>query len=210
MKRTKRLSGQIARRAAAPALLALAISACTPGANETEAPQSATGAQVEAQGATAAPPAAERSPYSPYAVHLADHERFHLVTFKDVGMNLFSPDRALLYEALAQSVALQMSVLPGPQWRAELIHDASYADPANHLSCESEHIYVDVWTGEDPDRWGYSLWSGCGEDDQFAWEELSDPLDARAPAHESVESLARRIVEELSEANESGCFTRNC
>lgn len=207
MKNIKRFSGRLARRAAVLPLFVLAATACTSGASDTEAPQAEHAAHVEA---TEAPPAAERSPYSPYAVHLADHDRFHLVTFKDVGMNLFSPDRAMLYEALAQSVALQMSVLPGPEWRAELIHDASYADPANHLSCESEHIYVDVWTGEDPDRWGYSLWSGCGEDDQFAWEELNDPLDARAPAHESVEGLARRIVEQLSEADESGCFTRNC
>ncbi len=140
--------------------------------------------------------------YSPFVVQLqSDTTPFSVISFKDVGMSLPEEERSVVYESLAEGISLELTSM-----HSSVEHDPSAADPAHHLSCEGQHVYVDVW--QRSGGWGYSLWSGCGEDDQFGRHEVAaasgeDPIA-------SVDPLAVHIAASLRDAVATGCFTRAC
>jgi len=136
--------------------------------------------------------------YSPFVVRL-DDTPFSVISFKDVGMSLASDEQQHVYETIAEGLALELG--------SQMHHDPHSADPANHVACEGEHVYVDMW--QSGSGWGYSLWSGCGEDDQFAHREISvpnEPDDRLA----SIDSLTTDIARELRRAVAENCFNRHC
>ena len=74
-------------------------------------------------------------------------------------------------------------------------------------SCR-ERVYV--WRSESPKRWGYSLWSGCGESDNFAWQEVEVDEAKVGTLTEEVSPLAESIADRLAEAESSNCFVKQC
>jgi hypothetical protein len=175
-------------RAAPLAVLAcLALVACAPGAPS---------APVVPQAAGDAP--SDGPLYSPFVVEV-EASPFDVISFKDVGMSLPAPDRSLAYESLAEGLALELR-----ERQSRVRYEEDIRDPANHVACAGRHIYVDLWSNAE--RLGYSLWSGCGEDDRFDWRELE-----RQPTIEAdVDELSRAIATSLDTAIETGCFTRRC
>jgi hypothetical protein len=151
--------------------------------------------------APAAEVAAEPS-YSPFVVDVdsASHDAvpFHLISFKDVGMSL--PDdatRQVAYESLAEALSLELADLsgdPGAPTSSSVRHDHGLTHPSAHLACEGGHIYVDVWRSGEGGPYGYSLWSGCGEDDRFAYNErVVASSDDAAASMDSAGSRDRRV-----------------
>lgn len=150
--------------------------------------------------AEAAVHAAPGPHYSPFVVQMSHPELpFHQISFKDVGMSVAPKERAFMYETIAQSLAVALAEHPQQPMSSEVLFSSEAADPNSHLACGSAHIYVDLWQPS-AERYGYSLWSGCGEDDQFRWQEVDG----------SVEPLAHDIAEALRRAVQSNCFTRHC
>ena len=153
----------------------------------------------------------ETSPYSPFGVQLSDSAHFDLISFKDVGLKPpESSSRKLLFEAVAQSIAYQLKVDEAFEVQPRVIYDEALADPNNHTYCEKDRLYVDIWHGTSPERWGYSLWSGCSEAQQFAWRELEDERAISTELDEAVEPLARGIVDSLSKAAREDCYRQAC
>ncbi|MFK7984561.1 MAG: hypothetical protein AB8I08_00895 [Sandaracinaceae bacterium] len=152
--------------------------------------------------------------YSPWVVTLESRDPAHggpfdEISFKDVGLSSFAPEeRPETFEAIAQSLASQLGGDTALPLQSEATYSEAMSRPENHLSCAPRHVYVDLWEAEDPARWGYSLWSGCGEDDRFAWEELSRTSDPHGG--EAIARLTRHIAGSLREAMQSGCFSRRC
>ena len=157
--------------------------------------------------------------YSPFVLDLQVSEAaqvpFHLISFKDVGMSL--PDdaaRQMAYESLAEALSLELGHLSmeTPSGVASGLvssvrHDLQITDPDMHLACEGGHLYVDVWQSSDEGPYGYSLWSGCGEDDRFAY---NDRVAAVEQAPDSMDPLAHEIAQSLEQALRSRCFQRSC
>ncbi len=153
----------------------------------------------------------EPSPYSPYVVDLDGVPEFGRISFKDVGLRVegYSPAHRE-FEELAMSLADQlMSVEPAPLAASVLALEA-YADPSAHQACGEAHIYVDLWRSEGPDRFGYSLWSGCDEDAQFAWEEVPMSWDPDGDLSDQMLPVVSAITRSLESARATGCFTRAC
>lgn len=145
--------------------------------------------------------------YSPFVVQVsATSMVFDRISFKDVGLRA-SADPQLL-ETIAESVSYDLQSAPelGVQ-ESRVEYLAEYTDPDNHRACEAEHLYVDVWGGAP--KWGYSLWSGCGEADNFAWEQVSAP-NADAPLAEQVAPLTEAITAKLVNAHQQKCFVKHC
>jgi len=144
--------------------------------------------------------------YSPFVVDMHDEELpFERISFKDVGMSLPADEREMVYETIAEGLATQLRTTHASGVR----HALEVTDPANHLACGGRHIYVDLWQAGE--GWGYSLWSGCGEDDRFAHRELATlPRDELSPHLASLLPLTEDIATQLESAIESGCFTRHC
>lgn len=156
------------------------------------------------------PTLADINPYSPYGVRVFENSHFDVVTFKDVGVSHFSNDRSPLLESIAVSLATNMSIDPTMPYRAHLVHNEKFADPDSHVYCDMNHIYVDLWTATAPDRFGYSLWSGCNETDQFAWEELPMKISGTTEYFTAVEVLTGRIADKIRDADHRDCFTQTC
>lgn len=156
----------------------------------------------------AAAPAEPETPapmYSPFVVVVDDPSvPFHEISFKDVGMSLPEGDTTFVYETIAESLRHE---LMSRELDASVEYNADATSPEHHLACEGEHIYVDLWHGASSPRWGYSLWSGCGEDDEFAWQELTHDAEDHTGA---AEPLARGIARSLDTAIESGCYRKRC
>jgi hypothetical protein len=151
------------------------------------------------------------SHYSPFGVKLANGEHFHIISFKDVGLRRQDPKpNDPLLETIAQSLAYELQVAEGMQLSPRVVHDEALADPKEHVKCEANHLYVDVWRGEAPDRWGYSLWSGCSMEGQFAWREVPSTTDPDEDMTKAVEPLTEGIVESLADARQKGCFQKTC
>ncbi len=148
--------------------------------------------------------------YSPFVVQVPDSGmQFRTITFKDVGTHRATPapDDELL-QAVAEAVAHNLQMTPELEVRESLVsYQEELSDPANHLACETEHLYVDVWDGSD--KWGYSLWSGCSEDDNFDWKQVEIPADS-VDLPSRVEPLGRAIARSLVAAHRNGCFTKSC
>ncbi len=150
--------------------------------------------------------------YSPFVIALAGEGVFKSVTFTDVGISQPTPgpvDETLL-ETIAESLAQHMSRSDVLSYSTRVYHDAAVAIPDNHLFCEESHLYVALWKGYSPDRWGYSLWSGCNEEHQFAWKEVEIPDSAAHDMIESTKPLSVSIVESLEKATTDNCFLSEC
>ena len=148
--------------------------------------------------------------YSPFVLRVSNGDPFRVVSFKDVGMKLDDDDAMLMYETIAESLSLELSAAKSLGMLAQVAYDESNLDPTNHLACGSDQLYVDLWRSEGPARWGYSLWSGCGEDDNFAWKEVTvEALDTGDPVKD-VKSLTSNIVSTLASATSKGCYQKTC
>lgn len=134
-----------------------------------------------------APAAGEPSPYMSQTVQVGASHWFQHVTFKDVGLATGVADR----DGWMRTVTRVLAATLDRRLHAHAGVEPRVADPAWHRSCLGRHVYVDLWRGSSPDRVGFSLWRGCGESDQFAWQEVplsggwqaSAPDVARAIAH---------------------------
>jgi hypothetical protein len=148
--------------------------------------------------------------YSPFVLKVSDGDPFRVVSFKDVGMKLSDDDAMMMYETIAESLALELGASQNLKMRSQVAYDESILDPKNHLACGSDQLYVDLWRSEGPARWGYSLWSGCGEDDNFAWKEVKvEALDTGDPIQD-VKSLTSNIASTLAAATSKGCYQKTC
>lgn len=180
-----------------------------------EGPKPAAAAAAEVAPVATAPPASTVKKgktfyYSPFVVQVPESKMaFTTITFKDVGLQRDShePSDPLL-ETIAHSIAYQLQATPGLDVEHSIVeYDERLIDPANHLACETHHLYVDVWNSDD--TWGYSLWSGCSEADNFAWKEVAMPQGV-TDLPERVRPLADNIADTLAEAHLDGCFTKSC
>jgi len=143
--------------------------------------------------------------YSPWVVELAsDDLSIDGVSFKDVGLASVGPARHPgVYQEIASGLASALGEGAAPL-QSSVRYSEAMSDPANHLSCMPRHVYVDLWESGDRQRIGYSLWSGCGEADRFAWREVERPTEG------AIAALTRSIAGSLREAVRTGCFTRAC
>lgn len=147
--------------------------------------------------------------YSPFYVELKGAGEFDIITFKDVGLKRSTTDpNDPLLEVIAESLSYSISESDLGYGPAYVSYAEELADPASHKACGQNHLYVDVWKSRDS-RYGYSLWSGCGESDNFAWKELEIPAKGSNLADE-VEPLTRSITESIAEAKASQCFQKHC
>jgi hypothetical protein len=167
--------------------------------------------QQQDEAASAQDAEKDENPYSPFGVQLGNGETFELISFKDVGLKTDpSTSRKMLFEAVAQSIAYQLKVDDQFDLQPRVIYDEALADPNNHTFCEKNRLYVDIWHGTSPERWGYSLWSGCSESQQFAWKEIEDERAISKELNAAVEPLANGIVESLAKAAEEDCYRQAC
>jgi hypothetical protein len=149
--------------------------------------------------------------YSPFAVELGGPGAFRVITFEDVGMHLPEPsEAALLYETVSEAVAGEIASSAQLGYEVRPVYEPLLTDPREHVYCDQRHLYVALWRGFEPHRWGFSLWSGCGADDQFAWQEVEAPWDETLPLPALVEPLARALVEALARAEQAECFQLRC
>ena len=177
------------------------------------AERAGSGEALAAAEVTAAP---SEPSYSPFVVDVDSPSPaalpFHLISFKDVGMSL--PDdaaRQMAYESLAEALSLELAELSqelGASMSGSVRHDHGLTEPTAHLACEGRHIYVDVWRSGDAGPYGYSLWSGCGEDDRFAYNERVVASAEGTPS--AMDPLAQEIAESLEDALRRRCFQRTC
>ncbi len=146
--------------------------------------------------------------YSPFVVSLAGTHHFKQVSFKDVGLKRLEPlPNDPLLEVIAESLAAHLSESQ-LNVQAQVSYDATILDPLNHVACGGDHLYVDVWrAGED--RLGYSLWSGCGDNDNFAWKEVPAQFEPNDLAS-LVDPLTASITESLAKATQKSCFQKSC
>jgi hypothetical protein len=146
--------------------------------------------------------------YSPFVLKVnAKDSVFKTVSFKDVGVNgVPDEERAVLYETIAESLAYGLSEDRQLSMTSSVVYDKEILDPNNHLACGSDHLYVDVWRSKQ--RWGYSLWSGCGEEDNFAWKEIEYTPDADVTSE--IDPLTRDILSTLRTADSKGCYQKAC
>jgi hypothetical protein len=208
-------SRPLAVRSAPRALLALCLlSALGCGTASTGAPPSAETDRAH-QPDVPSPDVPAAPSYSPFVVDLHAGSPaalpFHLISFKDVGMSL--PDdaaRQRAYESLAEALSLELAVLStelGANMTPSVRHDHRITDPSAHLACEGGHLYVDVWRSGTEGNYGYSLWSGCGEDDRFAYNEQ---VVASRDEASAMDPLAEEIADSLEGALRARCFQRAC
>ncbi|MEM1349782.1 MAG: hypothetical protein AAGI01_14565, partial [Myxococcota bacterium] len=142
--------------------------------------------------------------YSPFILRL-EGSHFDLVSFKDVGMKFGDEDAEVVYETIAESLAMSLAEDEALGIEAEVAYDERVLDPKNHVSCGLTQLYVDVWRDAASAKWGFSLWSGCSEDDKFAWKELE--YDAkRVDPIEQITPLTKSIAHTLRKASETECF----
>lgn len=147
--------------------------------------------------------------YSPFYVELGGGGEFDVITFKDVGLVRGADKRSdPLLEVIAESLSYSIATSELGYAPANVSYKEELADPANHLACGQNHLYVDVWKNG-AGKYGYSLWSGCGEADNFAWNELDEPARGETLADE-VEPLTEAITNSIAQAKEERCFRKHC
>ncbi|MBA2662624.1 MAG: hypothetical protein H0U74_10045 [Bradymonadaceae bacterium] len=151
--------------------------------------------------------------YSPFLITSDSDTVFKTISFTDVGISqpMPGPVDTTLLETIAESLAKHLAASEQLHFTPQVHYDPALVDPQNHLFCEEHHLYVAVWRGFAPDRWGYSLWSGCNEEHQFAWKEVVMPPKAEGDdLISSVTPLTESIVESLSEATRKSCYLAKC
>ena len=186
-------------------LLAVVALGCEPTQSDTQA------------GAASAPQAQKKADtgpdyqYSPFGVRLHNGEHFHLISFKDVGLDRKNhSETAPILEAIAQSVAYEIQKRRELPVTPEVVYDPRLSEPGEHRACGDHHLYVDVWQSRDPHRYGYSLWSGCSESGKFAWDEVPIQGTVDRSLADQVTPMGKGIVESLAEAHKNDCFSKNC
>lgn len=192
------------------------VTACTPKspiAPNAEAPQPTAKVAAAVKVAPAPKPQAEQKKpdyrYSPFVLRMPGHETFEVISFKDVGVRGVARDNKL-YKVVAEGLARELASSK-LRWRAQVAYDKSVTDPNNHFACGFKSLYIDFWRSDGPDRWGYSLWSGCDSSDNFAWKEIKLSPDAsKAELSALVKPLAHDIAETLHSAHAKSCFTKVC
>ena len=187
-------SPRLSMRSFLSCLALLAYACADPAAVEVARP---------AQGTDVPAPAS----YSPFALEMSGDAPFRRISFKDVGMSLPEAERGFVYESLAESLSSSLGRRLDAELASHVVHDPALTNPASHLACEGGHIYVDVWSAGE--GYGYSLWSGCGEDDRFAHREVA-PRDTGDDRVAALLPLAEDMAAQLRSAVASGCFTRHC
>ncbi len=155
-----------------------------------------------------APEEAEGPVYSPFVVTVDGAAPYRSITFKQVGSLVSDVDRAVLFEALAESLVLELQG-ETHEFVSHMSYDPSVAQPGAHLACGAAQIYVDFWerSGAEP-GFGFSLWSGCSEDDRFALEDVEAGSEGEITAW--IEPLSRGIAAALRRAGSTGCYQRSC
>lgn len=153
------------------------------------------------------PPRAEEPRYSRWVVDVRGAELpFDEITFKDAGLSLIElARRDAVDEAIARALA---DALGSDALSASVRRSEAAGRPESHLFCAPRHVYVDLWHGRSPERWGYSLWSGCADEQRFAWRELE--REAGSSERAMIERLAGGVAGDLREALRTRCFTRSC
>ena len=148
--------------------------------------------------------------YSPFVLTTREARYVDTITFKEVGGQRLPRNQRLIYdEALAHALVSALNSSLEGRLSVAMHYMPELSEPDAHCACEGRHVYVDLWRAEAPRRWGYSLWSGCEEKSQFAWEELSRPSLAEDVMGE-VEPLAQRIAARIAEAERTGCVRYDC
>ena len=150
--------------------------------------------------------------YSPFMLTASDASIFKTITFTDVGLKQPEPGPVdpVLLETIAESLAQTIAEHEVLDFTPEVAYDERLLDPQSHLFCEEHHLYIALWRGYDPDRWGYSLWSGCNEEHQFAWKEVVETPSADTDLVSAVEPLTESIADTLAEATRKRCFLAKC
>lgn len=151
--------------------------------------------------------------HSPYFIDGDGDLYFDTISFTDVGIKIDESEPAdqLVLEAITEALAWELAQRGSLDYDTRVEYDESLKDPANHMHCDREHLYVALWRGYEPDRWGYSLWSGCHEQQKFEWEELEDRDDREEVDTVTwVEPVAEDIADSVVEAHEEECFSRSC
>lgn len=151
--------------------------------------------------------------YSPYYLTGEGDLVFRTITYTDVGIRQpgEGPVDPEVLEAFSEALAGRLMAMEGIEYDVEVKHDPSQADPSEHLFCEGEHLYIALWHGYEPERWGFSLWSGCEAHHEFAWEEIEDPLERGVEdLSERLAPLVDRIAAKVEEAHHTGCYLTSC
>lgn len=142
--------------------------------------------------------------YSPFVLRISGHTTFSTISFKNVttGKSASQVDFELMAESLA--MALRQS---HPHILVEVVYAPEFLNPTNHLFCAERHLYVDFWGLQTGQVWGYSLWSGCGEDDRFAWRQFDGHFRTIAL---QIERITLDMGRSLKRADERACYQRAC
>ncbi len=150
--------------------------------------------------------------YSPFLIRGQGNLKFDTISFTDVGIENpeAKPADMLVLETIAESLLYEIQAHPELEFSARVEYDEELLDPMNHRTCDADHLYVALWRGYEPDRWGYSLWSGCHERQKFEWAEIEDPDPEVEDLIEWVEPLTKSIVESIDDAHVEDCFTAVC
>ena len=150
--------------------------------------------------------------YSPFVLDGHGELDFDTVSFTDVGINVEEggPADRFVLEAIAESLAYELTDREQFEYEATVTYNEEMQDPDSHLYCDRDHLYVALWRGYKPDRWGYSLWSGCHEAQKFEWDEIPDELGDDADTVTWVEPLTESIVDSVVEAHEEECYVAKC
>ncbi len=147
--------------------------------------------------ALAAQAAPTPSPYLAETVDVGVSHWFQRVTFKDVGLAAGAGERETWIRAVTHALARALDT----RLMARAHAVAEVAAPEWHHACQGRHVYVDVWRGTEPARVGFSLWRGCGAEDEFAWQEV--PVDGAWVS--SAQDVAGAIAHVLEVCGEAPC-----
>ena len=142
--------------------------------------------------------------HSPFVLRINGHPTFSTISFKNVTSKTSASQTD--FELMAESLALTLR-RSHPHLLVEVVYAPEFLNPTNHLFCAERHLYVDFWGLKKGHVWGYSLWSGCGEDDRFAWRQFDDHVVDIAL---QIERIAYDMGQSIKRADQRGCYRRMC
>lgn len=180
--------------------------------NQTESPEAAQSDSPAAEKPSAVDDSESTPPYySAFGVKVRHNEHFDLISFKDVGLDRSDPKpNGPFLEALAQALAYRFDTHDSLAADARLVYNESLADPEEHTYCEKDRLYVDLWHSSAPSRFGFSLWSGCSNNQRFEKTEMPGPSIDKAPPENVVEPIAKEIVDSVQSAERRDCYKKAC
>lgn len=139
--------------------------------------------------------------WSPFEVALHGHPAFSVVSFKVYGQAAAPEAQEMVADALALALRVR------DRLSTEVVYAAELMSPAAHRYCEPAHLYIDLWPEDGDGRWGFSLWSGCSEEDLFARAKLASPA---ADLAGQLVDVAGRIDRSIRAADARACYVRAC